>query len=68
MVRAGIPERVTMMISGHRTRDVFDRYNIVSEGDMKEAAEKIRRAFLGPNGHTFGHTSRFSEQPAALSH
>ena len=68
MVRAGIPERVAMMISGHRTRDVFDRYNIVSDGDMREAAEKIRRAFLGSNGHTFGHTSLISEQPAVLSH
>ena len=67
-MRAGIPERVAMMISGHRTRDVFDRYNIVSEGDMKEAAEKIRRAFLGSNGHTFGHTSLFSEPPTALTH
>ena len=49
LVRAGVPEHVAMQLTGHKTRAVFDRYDIVNEHDLTEGVAKLA-AFRQTNG------------------
>ena len=47
MVNVGVPERVAMNVTGHKTRNVFDRYDIVTPSDLQEVARKLTGTFSG---------------------
>jgi integrase len=60
--RLGVAESVAMTISGHKTREVFDRYNIIDEADIADVATRLDEKqkskapeVFPPLGQTFGH-------------
>jgi hypothetical protein len=41
MRKAGVPESVIMSITGHSTREMFDRYNTIDIDDTKCAVDHL---------------------------
>ena len=58
--RAGVPESVIMKITGHRTRSVFERYNITDQTDLQEAG-RMAEEFLSKEHERLSQT--WSQRP-----
>ena len=62
LVRAGVHERLAMQMTGHKTRSIFERYNVTSGADLRDPAKKLSQFSENAHGHESGHDCTRSEQ------
>ncbi len=63
LVRAGVPRSVAMKISGHETESVFERYDITSQRDLREAAESLTRYIGSKNSQSLTKVPEIKSAP-----
>ena len=57
-----------MHIGGHKTRSLFDRHHVISDGDLKEAARRLEAAFTMPTITPLATLPLMSEGDYPLTH
>ena len=67
LVRAGVPDGIAMQMTGHKTRSMFDRYDVVNEQDLRDAARRLNVALVNGRGHKNGHSRLISRLLPALT-
>jgi hypothetical protein len=66
LIRAGIPEKIAMQISGHKTASRLWRYNIIDARDIQEAGKRTERYLEAQKGqqHAELPTEYFGTKPS----
>ena len=61
MRKAGVQESVIMEVTGHSTREMFDRYNSIDEDDTRQAVDQMT-AFLNSVDHPVDHAGKIEQK------
>ena len=73
LIRANVPERVAMLLTGHKSRAIFDRYNIIHEQELLDAGDQLvaylaQQAQAAPRGPHRRPAHRAAPPPRATHH